>query len=257
MKSEKCFTIKQIFIGRFSDHHSKTGLFDNLTHSDNSKTRLVRYSDGYCFSFFTLDSKQHSFKYPRIKKFLNDFKTWLTGNFQSHWTWLLLLLQKSRDEVFGKPVPDWFHNREVLTTRRTYVKSFETFWTDWVWILTAPDLCSHFFKANWTLNFLKLSLIWGAWDVFDGSVGVIDDSQFLLNLRQPLNSFHQFLIGHFWSLFSSGADLTLAFEELALNFVSLLDVVFSQFAFFTAWSSTIRHFHGFGNLIVERFWSWF
>ena len=39
---------KKTFLAQFLDHHSKSGPFDNLTCSDHSNTRLVRYSDGYC-----------------------------------------------------------------------------------------------------------------------------------------------------------------------------------------------------------------
>ena len=36
-----------IFV-RFSDHHSKSGQFDNRTRSDSLNTKLALYSDGYC-----------------------------------------------------------------------------------------------------------------------------------------------------------------------------------------------------------------
>ena len=40
--------IKQKKFVRFSDHHSKTRLFDNWTHFDHLNTRLIQFSYGYC-----------------------------------------------------------------------------------------------------------------------------------------------------------------------------------------------------------------
>ena len=43
------WTLNRLFSVRFSDHHLNTGPFDNQTQIYHLNTRLVRYSDGYCF----------------------------------------------------------------------------------------------------------------------------------------------------------------------------------------------------------------